>query len=115
MEKEMRELYTARSSDPRWPRAMRWRPVRAQRSVGQGYVQARLLSREIKEFGVPTSLARAEGNIAGGAMREPSGDPARSKNQGMCGIFMRENREIPRSPDPLIMGRAAQGTLRRYA
>jgi hypothetical protein len=64
----------------------------AQRSVGQGYVQARLLSREIEEFGVPTSLARAEGNIAGGAMREPSGDPARSENQGMCGIFMRENR-----------------------
>ena len=111
----MRELYTARSSDPRWPRAMRWRPVRAQRSVGQGYVQAGLLSREIKEFGVPTSLARAEGNIAGGAMREPSGDPAWSENQGMCGIFMRENREIPRSPVPLITGRAAQGTLRRYA
>jgi hypothetical protein len=33
----------------------------------------------------------------------------------MCGNFMRENREIPRSPVPLIMGRAAQGTLRRYA
>ena len=111
----MRELYTARSSDPRWPRAMRWRPVRAQRSVGQGYVQARLLSREIKEFGVPTSLARAEGNIAGGAMREPSGGLARSENQGMYGIFMRENREIPRSPVPLIMGWVAQGTLRRYA
>jgi hypothetical protein len=29
-----------RSSDPRWPRAMRWRPARAQRSVGQGYAQA---------------------------------------------------------------------------
>jgi hypothetical protein len=25
-----------RSSDSRWPRAMRWRPARAQRSVGQG-------------------------------------------------------------------------------
>jgi len=106
----MRELYTVRSSDPRWPRAMRWRSVRAQRSVGQGYVQARLLSREIKEFRVPTSLAGAEGNITGGAMREPSGDPARSENQGMCGIFMRENREIPRSPVQLITGRAAQGT-----
>jgi hypothetical protein len=31
----------------------------------------------------------------------------------MYGIFMRENREIPRSPAPLILGRAAQGTLRR--
>ena len=29
-------------------------------------------------------------------MREPPGDPARSENQGMYGIFMRENREIPR-------------------
>jgi hypothetical protein len=61
-------------------------------------VQAGLLSREIKEFGVPTPLTRLEGNISGGAMREPSGDPARSKNQGMCGISMRENREIPCSP-----------------
>jgi hypothetical protein len=26
---------------------------------------------------------------------EPSGDPARSENQGMCGILMRENREVP--------------------
>ncbi len=47
--------------------------------------------------------------------RESSGDPARSKNQGMYGIFMRENREVPRLPIPLIMGRVAQGTLRRYA
>jgi hypothetical protein len=78
-------------------------------------VQAGLLSREIKEFGVPTSSKRAEGNIAGGATRESSGDPARSENQGMCGIFMRENREVPRSPVQLITGRAAQGTLRRYA
>ena len=74
-------------------------------------MQARLLSREIKEFRVPTSLARAEGNIAGGAMREPSGDPARSENQGMCGIFMRENREIPRSPVQLIIGRARSGNV----
>ena len=38
------------------------------------------------------------GSIAGGVMREPSGDPARSENLCMCGIFMRENREIPRLP-----------------
>ena len=76
-------------------------------------MQAGLLSREIKEFGVPTSLARAEGNIAGGVMREPSAGPARSKNQGMYGISMRENREIPRSPVRVMSGRAAQATLRR--
>ena len=57
----------------------------------------------------------AEGNIAGGAMRESSGDPARSKNHGMHGTFMRENREIPCPPTGLIIGWVAQGTSRRYA
>ena len=76
-------------------------------------MQAGLLSREISEFGVPTLSKQAEGNTAGGVMRESSADPARSENQGMYGIFMRENREIPRSPVRLITGRAAQGTLRR--
>jgi hypothetical protein len=76
-------------------------------------VQARLLSREIKEIGVPTPLTRSEGNIAGGAIRESPGDPARSENQGMHGISMRENRESPRPPVQLITGWAAQGTLRR--
>ena len=51
-----------------------------------------------------------EGNIAGGVMREPPGDPARSENQGMHGIFMRENREGPCLPVRLIIGRVAQGT-----
>lgn len=77
-----------------------------------GGVQAGLLSREIKEFGVPTPLTEAEGNIAGGVIREPSGDPARSKTLRMHAISMRENREISRSPDPLIAGRAAQARLR---
>ena len=48
-----------------------------------------------------------------GAMRESSADPARSENLCMYGIFMRENREIPRSPARWMAGRAAQGTLRR--
>ena len=76
-------------------------------------MQAGLLSREITEFGVPTPSTGAEGNIAGGVIREPSGDPARSENLCMYGISMRENREVPRSPVRLMAGRAAQGTLRR--
>jgi hypothetical protein len=76
-------------------------------------VQAGLLSREIKEIGVPTPLNRPEGNIAGGVMRESPGDPARSENLRMYGIFMRENREIPRLPVRVMIGRAAQGTPRR--
>jgi hypothetical protein len=60
-------------------------------------------------------LTETEGHIAGGVMRESPADPARSENHGMCGIFMRENREIPRSPVRVIIGRAAQGRLRSYA
>jgi hypothetical protein len=76
-------------------------------------VQAGLLSREIREIGVPTLLSNAEGNIAGGAIRESPVDPARSENLCMYGISMRENREVPRSPVRWMAGRAAQGTLRR--
>lgn len=46
-------------------------------------------------FGVPTRSKSVEGNIAGGVMRESSGDPAWSKSYGMYGTFMRENREGP--------------------
>jgi RNA-directed DNA polymerase len=62
------------------------------------------LSREITETGVPTPSTWAEGHIAGGARREPPEDPARSENQGMHGIFMRENRESPPAVRPLIKG-----------
>jgi len=42
----------------------------------------------------------AEGNTAGGVMRESPGGPARSENQGMHGTSMRENREIPSPTHP---------------
>ena len=58
-------------------------------------------------------LSNAEGNIAGGAIRESPVDPARSENLCMYGISMRENREVPRSPVRLMAGWAAWGTLRR--
>ena len=92
-----------------------WTSVRALAKHGQGYVQAGLLSREINEIGVPTLLSKTEGHTAGGVTREPPADPARSENQGMHGIFTRENREVPHSPVRVMAGRAAQGTLRRYA
>ena len=59
------------------------------------------------------AVQEAEGNIAGGVMREPPEDPARSENQGMRGTSMRENRESPCPPVRLVSGRAAQGTPRR--
>ena len=89
--------------------------VRVAAKRWEGYVQAGLLSREIREFGVPTRWIFVEGNIVGGGMRESPADPARSKNQGMCGVFMRENRDIRCSSAPLITVWTAQGTLRRHA
>ena len=60
-------------------------------------------------------VSNAEGNIASGVIRKMLADPAWSENHGMYGNSMRENREIPCSPNQLITGWAAQGTLRRYA
>jgi RNA-directed DNA polymerase len=59
------------------------------------------------------ALLKAEGNTAGSVIRELSGGPARSENQGMCGTFVRENREVPCLPVRVVCGRAAGGTLRR--
>ena len=60
-------------------------------------------------------VGNTEGCIVDGVMRESSADPARSKNHGMYGISMRENREIPSPPIRLITGWDAQGTPRRGA
>ena len=70
-----------------------------------GGVQAGPLSREMRLRGADAVKA-AEGNIAGGAKREPSGDPAWSENQGMYTNSMRENRESP--PPPASRSRAGR-------
>ena len=59
------------------------------------------------------ALLKVEGNTAGSVTRELSGGPARSENHGMCGTFVRENREIPCLPVCVVSGRAAGGALRR--
>jgi hypothetical protein len=41
------------------------------------------------------AVQEVEGNTVDGVMRELSMGPARSENQGMRGVFMRENRESP--------------------
>ncbi len=75
-------------------------------------MQAGLWSREMAIRGA-RAVSIAEGNTAGGVMRELPADPARPENQGMYGTSMRENRESPCPPAWLITGRAVQGTPRR--
>ncbi len=41
--------------------------------------------------------------------RESLGGPARSENLGTHGSFMRENREVPRSPVPEVLGAGRNG------
>ncbi len=111
MQKEMRELYTAGVAIHGGPESC----AGVREGVGEaltGVHAGRAIEPRNQRSGVPTSLTEAEGNIAGGARREPLADPARSKNLGMHGISMRENREIPRSPVLLITGRAARGRPR---
>jgi hypothetical protein len=45
-------------------------------------------------------------------MEERRGTLRGPEIQGMCGTFMRENREVPCPPVWLIAGRAVAGTLR---
>jgi hypothetical protein len=47
--------------------------------------------------------------------RELPTDPTRSENLCMYGVLLRENREIPCSPDGLITRRASQGRPRPQA
>jgi RNA-directed DNA polymerase len=99
MEKEMKELYIEGVATHDGPESC----VVVREGGGEALTGVRAgqaIEPRNQESGVPTPLSRPEGNIAGGAMREPSADPARSENQGMYGISMRENREIPSPARP---------------
>jgi RNA-directed DNA polymerase len=114
MEKEMRELYIEGVATHDGPESC----VGVREGVGEaltGVRAGRAIEPRNQEFGVPTPLSRLEGNTAGGVRRESLVGPARSENHGMCGISMRENREIPLLARWVDHQRAAQRTLRRYA
>jgi hypothetical protein len=111
MEKEMKTLYVEGLATHDGPESC----VDVRKGGGEaltGVRAGRAIEPRKSEIGVPTLSIQAEGNIAGGAMRELPADPARSKNLCMHGVSMRENREIPRSPAGLITQRAVQGRPR---
>jgi hypothetical protein len=114
MEKEMRELYIEGLAPHGGPESCVDDP-RGRGEALTGVGAGRAMEPRNPSVRGADAVQEAEGNIAGGVMRESPGDPARSENQGMYGISMRENREGPCLPVQLVAGRAAQGTLRRYA
>jgi hypothetical protein len=116
-----------RSSQSRWPRVMRWRPVRAQRSVDRGARRPAIEPRNGLVRGAD-ALGNDGRQHRWRRFREPSADPAGSENPACVRSLHAENREIPGSPASVddappgwfagwqIGGwRDARGTLRRYA
>ncbi len=101
MEKEMRELYIEGVAIHGGPESC----VGVRESGGEALTGVRagwaIEPRKWLDRGAD-ALIMAEGNTVGDAMRESPGDPARSENLGTYGSFMRENREVPRSPAHLV-------------
>jgi hypothetical protein len=106
---------------------MRWRSVRAQRSVDRGRAGGAIEPRNRNEFRVPTLFAQAEGHAAGGVICESLVGPARSQNPGTHDeLHAREPGDLVVARWELMMPRpgwfagwqisagwAARGTLRR--
>jgi hypothetical protein len=65
-----------------------------------------------EQIGVPTLCKKRKATPLAALSRAARG-PAWSENQGMCGTFVCENREVPCLPVRVVCGRAAGGTLRR--
>jgi len=110
MRQEVRELYAegvAIRGGPESCVVVREGGVEALTGVRAGWA---IEPRSCFDWGAD-ALIMAEGHIAGGAVRESLGDPARSENLGTYGSFMRENREVPCSP-VLLVGRAVRGRPR---
>ena len=94
----MKESYTERCSESRWPRAMRWRSVRAQRSVGQGCTQAGYGAPKYACLGCRRGQSRRKAAplVALYASRQRA--PRGLRTWHACDLSMFENREVPRSP-----------------
>ena len=111
----MRESYVEELAIHDGPEPCVGCPRGRRRSVGRGTRRRGDRAAKSSEIGVPTASPCAEGNTVVSVIRELAAGPARSKSHRMRGVSGRENREISWLPAVAMVGRAAQGTLRRYA
>ena len=86
-----------RPSGSRWPRVMRWRPARAQRSVHRGARRPAIEPRNGSYLGVPTRSKTSEGNTAGGVFASRQRTPRGLRARACVRALHAENREISRS------------------
>jgi hypothetical protein len=94
---------------------MRWRSVRAQRSVGFGVHAGRGLSLEMVLVRDADALMHVEGNTAGRVIASGRRVPRGRRTRARVRSLHAENREISWSPVVVMAGRAAQGRLRSHA
>ena len=87
-----------RTSDPRWPRVMRWCPVRAQRSVDRGARRPAIEPRKGRCLGCRRRRKRRKATSLAAFSRAVSGPRVVGEPVHACDLSMRENREVPRSP-----------------
>ncbi|MCA1706759.1 MAG: hypothetical protein LC808_27260 [Actinobacteria bacterium] len=98
MEEGNERVLRRRSSESRRPRVMRWRSVRAQRSVDRGARRPAIEPRNAFDWGAD-ALVDVGRQHRWRRFREPSADPAGSENPFACVRSLHaENREVSRSP-----------------
>src|SRR5437879_1722743 len=98
MEKRMKGSYTRRSSESRWPRVMRWRPARAQRSVDRGARRPAIEPRNGFVWGADALGNDGRQHCWRRFSRAVSGPRGVEEPVHVCDLSMFENRERPRSP-----------------
>src|SRR5215472_8097584 len=99
MEEEMKELYAARASDPRRPRVMRRRPVRAWRSVDRGTCRPGYRAAKCPS-GVPTLSMKRKATLLAALARAASGLRAVKEPGHVRNLHARE----PGEPVPARLG-----------
>src|ERR1035437_5572994 len=83
-----------RSSQSRWPRVMRWRPARAQRSVDRGRAGGAIEPRNHIDFRVPTSSPWRKARLLAALYASRWWTLRGQRSQARTTSSMHENREI---------------------
>ena len=101
-----------RSSESRWPRVMRWRSVRAQRSVDRGARRPAMEPRNAFDRGAD-ALVDVGRQYRWWRLREPLADPAGSENPlHACDLSMLRTGRSDGHPPVVMEGRVVRGRLR---
>ena len=101
-----------RPSESRWPRVMRWRPARAQRSVPRGARRPVIEPRNGSDIGVPTRSKTSEGNTVGGVFASRQRTPRGLRARHVCDLSMLRTGRSHGHPPVVMEGRVVRGRPR---